>query len=119
MRYTKDAPYIYTKRSVYYFSRRVPEDLKGHYKRDRIVLSLRTKSLKVAQARTVSLIAKLNEDWLTLRWRSSSDPFSRFLADVATAQPTVSSAPYLSEAKELYLRIKGNGRSVIRLLLFN
>jgi integrase len=111
MRYTKDAPYIYTKRSVYYFSRRVPEDLKVHYKRHRIVLSLRTKSLKAAQARTVSLIAKLDEDWLTLRWRSSSDPFSRFLVDVAMAQPTVSSAPYLSEAKELYLRIKGNGRS--------
>jgi len=111
MRYTKDAPYIYTKRSVYYFSRRVPEDLKGHYKRNRIVLSLRTKSLKAAQARTVSLIAKLNEDWLTLRWRSSSDPFSRFLADSTATNLTISSAPSLSEAKELYVRVKGDGRS--------
>jgi len=107
----QDCSYIYTKRRVYYFSRRVPEDLKGHYKRNRVVLSLRTKSLKVAQARSVSFVAKLNEDWLTLRWRSTSDPFSRFMHDVKAASPIISSSPSLSEAKELYVKVKGEGRS--------
>jgi len=40
MRLTIEAPYIFTKRNIYYFSRRVPEDLKGHYRSSRIVMSL-------------------------------------------------------------------------------
>jgi len=59
---TKDAPFLYTKRGVYYFSRRVPGDLKCHYKGPRIAISLRTKSKKVARARAISLAAKLDED---------------------------------------------------------
>ncbi len=36
--------YLYKKRGVYYFSKRVPNDLKSHYKTNRIVICLRTKS---------------------------------------------------------------------------
>jgi len=105
-------PYIYLKRDVFYFSKRVPKDLKGYYNRNRIVLSLRTKSLKAAQAQTATLITKLEEDWMTLRWRSSNAPFSRFLLDSTATNSPTSSAPSLSEAKELYLRGKGEGRSI-------
>ena len=45
---TKAARYLFQKRGVWYFSRRVPSDLERHYKRSRIVLSLRTKSRRVA-----------------------------------------------------------------------
>ena len=33
-------PYLYQKRGIYYFSRRVPEDLLNHYSRSKIVFSL-------------------------------------------------------------------------------
>ena len=36
--------YLYTKRDVYYFSKHVPKDIRSHYKRDRIVICLKTKS---------------------------------------------------------------------------
>ena len=36
--------YLYKKCGVYYFSKRVPNDLKNHYKTNRIVICLRTKS---------------------------------------------------------------------------
>ena len=111
MRLTKETTYIFTKRGVYYFSRRVPADLRTHYNRGRIVISLRTKSRLAAQTRAKSLALKLEEDWLTLRWKSSNNPFSDFLRDgaVAVAEPT--GAPLLSEALEVYIETKGRDRS--------
>ena len=36
--------YLYIKPGVYYFSKRVPCNVSSHYKSDRIVICLRTKS---------------------------------------------------------------------------
>lgn len=114
MRLTIESQYIFSKRSIFYFSRRVPEDLRGHYTSSRIVLSLRTKSRKIAQVRAATFATKLDDDWLTLRWRNSSNPLGRFLTqDIGLpAQTTGSSAPSIVEARDLYLRLKGQGRSI-------
>lgn len=89
----------------------MPADLRTHYNRDRIVISLRSKSRLAAQTRAKSLAPKLEEDWLTLHWKSSNNPFSDFLRDgaVAVAEPT--GAPLLSEALEVYIETKGRDRS--------
>ena len=102
---TNEAPYIFNKRGVYYFSRRVPVDLKCHYTLPRIVFSLRTKSFKAAKSKVTSLAAKLDEDWLTLRWRTTDDPFRRFLVERSAGATIVSSAPLMSEAKNLYVQL--------------
>jgi hypothetical protein len=44
-------PYVYQKRGVYYFSRRVPKDLDECNRHPKITISLRTKSLKARMAR--------------------------------------------------------------------
>jgi len=108
----KFGPHLYRKRGIYYFARRIPEDLKGHYKRDKIVLSLRTKSLKAARTRASTLAGKLDQDWLALRWKNESDPFNRFLLDHTVEAKLSSSAPTMTEAKELYVRAKREGRSI-------
>ena len=36
--------YLYKKRGVFYFSKRVPCDVRSYYKSDRIVICLKTKS---------------------------------------------------------------------------
>jgi hypothetical protein len=105
-------PYLYQKRGVYYFSRRVPEDLLCHYKQSKIVFSLRTKSIKAARVKAASLAAQLNEDWLTIRWRSKDTPLRKFLRDQATEARFESTAPMMSEAGKIYLRTKGEGRPV-------
>ena len=64
-------PYLYQKRDIYYFSRRVPKDLEDHYRSSKITLSLRTKSLKVAKTKSASLASQLDEEWLTLHWRTN------------------------------------------------
>lgn len=112
MRLTKQASYIFSKGGVFYFSRRIPKDLRAHYKRARIVLCLHTRSSSAARTRAVSLAAKLEEDWLTLRWRSTSDPFSRFLHETTAVVLETSGAPHSSEAKELYLQAKSDGRGL-------
>ena len=45
---TKDVPYVYSRDGIYYFTRRIPKDLRGHYRCPRIVVSLRTKSAQAA-----------------------------------------------------------------------
>lgn len=112
MRKTRHAPFIFAKRGVFYFSRRIPKDLRSHYRHDRIVLCLHTRSASAARTRAASLAAKLEEDWLTLRWRSSSDPFSRFLRDASAVVVKTSEAPLISEAKNLYLSAKAEGKGL-------
>ena len=65
-------PYVYKKRKIHYFSRRVPKDLEGYYKSSKITLSLRTKSPKVAKAKSASLASQLDEEWLTLRQKKEN-----------------------------------------------
>jgi len=48
---TISRPFTFTKDGVFYFSRRIPKELKRHYSSARIAYSLRTKSPKVAEAR--------------------------------------------------------------------
>ena len=55
-------PYVYQKRGVYYFSRRVPKDLDEYYRHPKIIFSLRTKSLKAAKAKSASLASQLDEE---------------------------------------------------------
>jgi len=55
-------PYLYQKRGVYYFSRRVPKDLEGYYRCPKIALSLRTKSLKAAKTKSLSVVRVFGTD---------------------------------------------------------
>jgi integrase len=109
---TTEAPYIYSRDGIYYFTRRIPKDLKGHYRCPRIVISLRTKSAQAANVKSMTLAAQLDEEWLTLRWRSKDNPLRHFLNDQVHKARELSNAPLMSEAKAIYLRSKGMGRPV-------
>jgi len=110
MGWTKEARYIYQKRGVWYFSRRVPSDLQRHYKRSRIAFSLHTKSRRAAAARAVTLASKLEENWLTIRWRTDGDPLSRFMNGGSLAVAGDASGPLMTEASQIYLGAKGKSR---------
>ncbi len=73
-------------------------------------MSLRTKSLKVAKAKSTSLASQLDEEWLTLRWRRNESPLRRFLHEQAYEARGQSSALLMPEAKDIYLRTKGVSR---------
>ena len=56
---TKSNCYTFQKSGIWYFSRRVPSDLRRHYRTGRIAYSLRTKSIRDARVRAVNDAAKL------------------------------------------------------------
>lgn len=70
----KNPSYTYTKRNFFYFSRAVLKDLRDHYKTNRIVISLRTKSAYRANIASRNLSAKLEDYWLGLRLKGYSFP---------------------------------------------
>ena len=57
---TKSNSYTFQKDGIWYFSRRVPADLRRHYRTGRIAYSLRTKSIRDAHVRAMSDAAKLD-----------------------------------------------------------
>ena len=109
---TKEVPYVYSRDGIFYFTRRIPNDLKGYYRCLRLVLSLRTKSLRAAKTKSTTLAAQLDEEWMTLRWRTDDSPLRRYLSDEAFEARKLSNAPLMSEAKTIYLKSKGNSRPI-------
>ena len=80
---TTEVPYVYKRDGIFYFNRRVPKDLLGHYRCPRIIISLKTKSAQAAREKSVSLASQLDEEWLTIRWRQKDNPLGRYLVNVS------------------------------------
>ena len=56
---TKYNSYTFQKDGIWDFSRRVPTDIRRHYRTGRIAYSLRTKSIRDARVRAMNDAAKL------------------------------------------------------------
>ena len=79
---TKSNCYTFQKNGIWYFSRRIPADLRRHYKTSRIAYSLRTRSLRDARIRAMSDAAKLDPYWHILRISSEELPGKHLLRDI-------------------------------------
>jgi hypothetical protein len=64
----KKAPYLYTKRGVFYLQKRIPIELTNRYGRMFIRKSLRTKDLKQAIRIASNLVDGLEREWLNIRF---------------------------------------------------
>ena len=109
---TKSNSYTFQKDGVWYFSRRVPADLRRHYRTGRIAYSLRTKSIRDARVRAMSDASKLDRHWHILRISSEDLPGKHLLAD-AVQEPTAEASVdthSLKAAVAVYLRLKGLDR---------
>ncbi|MGZ0188452.1 MAG: DUF6538 domain-containing protein [Alphaproteobacteria bacterium] len=61
--------YLFQKRDIWYFSRHVPVDIRGHYRSERIVRSLRTKSYAKAAKTAAVWSDHLESVWAGIRLR--------------------------------------------------
>ena len=109
---TKSNSYTFQKNGIWYFSRRVPTDLRRHYRTGRIAYSLRTKSIRDARVRAMSDAAKLDRHWHILRISSNDLPGKHLLAGVGqvTANEQSANNHSFKAAVALYMRLKGNDR---------
>ena len=110
---TTEASYLFRKRGVFYYSRRVPKDLWGLFRRQRVVFSLRTKARAKALKIASRVSLKLEDQWQGLRWQHCDQVLERFTSvplAVPAQPPVYSSGPSLTTAAETYLAGKGSHR---------
>ena len=107
----QNSSYLISRNGIYYYSRRVPADLIKRFNKDRVIISLRTRSKDKALRSATTLSDRLERYWESLRLElfhsrelglSLISPF-----DTERATKPVS----LDDALVNYLRLKGNGRS--------
>jgi integrase len=110
-----NVPYTYRKDGIYYLQRYVPEDVRQHYKTNRISFSLRTKSAREACALSRSASAKLEAYWHSLRLAYGEVPAQHLVSlrsqdhgDGTDIEQPVDLS--LTEAGEVYLRLKGSNK---------
>ena len=116
----QNASYLKTRSGIFYFTRRIPNDLQRLYGRDRIYVSLRTRSRRQAVASSVKIAAEL-----TALWNSKRADYivNKLCCTYPVAQsnnhglvhtPLQDASvqlPILSEAADTYLNLKGRDRS--------
>ena len=115
---TKKITYVVNRNGWFYFTRRVPRDLLSHYTSNRIVHSLNTSCPSRAKVLAAGSASKLDRYWASLRLQIDDLPGQSLLRS-HTDDPCASnnssnsnsSQPLLSEALDLYVSLKGKGRS--------
>ena len=111
--YTTSPDYLYCRNGIFYFTRNVPSDLKSRFNKNRVVVSLHTRSITRAQKSASALSDRLDRYFESLRLERfhSQELGLKFNANVVPA----SNAPdaNIADAMELYVRLKGAGRGKV------
>ena len=106
--YIKQASYIHKRGGVYQYIRRIPCDIRSHYKTDQLYFSLRTGSFVSANRLSRSITQKLDDYWLGIRLQKIDIPK---IAIINASEPIPENGPPLSQATQFYLNLKGTGKS--------
>ncbi len=67
MVYTSSPDYLYRRNGIYYFTRNVPSDLKSRFNKERVVVSLHTRSVARAKKSAMALSDRLERYFESLR----------------------------------------------------
>ena len=105
--------YLWQKRGVYYFRRKVPNDVQQHYERPQIVICLKTKSKSAAIKASRSIASKLDDFWLQMRIADMDVPASHLLVKGKPKDAFTSYASSLSDALATYCSLKGADRTTL------
>ena len=113
--------YLKRRSGIYYYTRRIPCELQQKYNRDRLYVSLRTRSRRTAMAASERLSNELETIWSQIR---AEGIVSKVSSEVRLFTQTslqsrsaildndeVLVLPYISVALETYLDLKGRDRS--------
>ena len=98
--------YVFLKGNTYYFNRHVPLDVRHYYKSARVILCLKTSRKDQAIRAARSIAQRLEDYWLSLRLANIDVPAFHLLRS-ESQRVSQSSCVTLTEALELYLRLKG------------
>ena len=107
----QNSSYLINRNGIYYYSRRVPADLHERFNKDRVIITLRTRSRDKALRSAATLSDGLERHWesLTLELFHSKELGLSLINHVQSKR--VDASACLDDALETYLKLKGNGRS--------
>ena len=100
--YKSDASYVSCRAGVYYYTRRIPCDVRQHYAAERLSFSLRTKSNFGALRAAQSVTQRLQDYWLGLRLQDMDIP----AIHLVKTNHSDDSSPLMTEAVENDFSIK-------------
>jgi integrase len=107
MRNKCEANHVLYRDGIYYYVRRVPYDLTSYYDVKRLCFSLKTKSATAAVRASKSINQRLEDYWLGLSLQNMDIPAIQV---VKSGDVHKNDTLLLSQACELYLRLKGVGK---------
>jgi integrase len=110
MRNKCEANHVLYRDGVYYYLRRVPHDLTSYHNVKRLCFSLKTKSASAAIRASKSINQRLEDYWLGLRLQNMDIPAIQVVRSNDNPQDNTIK---LSQACELYLRLKGVGKDKV------
>ena len=102
--------YVFLKGTTFYFNRHVPKDVREYYKSNRIILCLKTSRRDKAIRMAKSIAQRLEDYWLSLRLSNMDIPAIHLLKSSSSRNIQVQNDS-LSDALELYLKLKGVGKN--------
>ena len=95
--------YLYKRYGIYYYSRRIPIDIQEVYSRKKIVVSLKTKSKRIALSSSSMLTMELDKYWSSFRIKQLA---SNYLPNYLGNPQNLSNLT-ISDARDYYLALKG------------
>ena len=97
----QNSSYLICRNGIYYYARRVPADLKKRFNKDRVIVSLRTRSRDKACRSSEALSDRLERYWESLRLEffhsRELDPHIRFDTEIGTTARQTQFQASLSE----------------------
>jgi len=100
----EDVRYVSNRDGVYYYTRRVPYDVRQHYASHRLSFSLKTKSYANAVRAAQSVTQRLEDYWLDLRLQQMDIP----AIHLVNTDGVPHTSPVMMDAVDMYLSIKSN-----------
>jgi len=105
------ANHVMKRDNQFYYVRHIPSDLTHHYSVQRICFSLKTKSDSTAVRFSKSITQRLDDYWFGMRLKNMNVPAGdKIKLDGAINDDET---PKISDALDLYLRLKGVGKDKV------
>ena len=102
--------YLICRNGIFYYSRRVPADLHKRFNKDRVIISLRTKSKDKALRSAKTLSDRLERYWDSLRLELFHTRELGLYTMFSVSEKPKPSSFTIDDALNLYFELKGNGR---------
>ena len=103
--------YLVRRNGIFYFYRRVPSDVCSRFNKDRVIVSLHTRSLPKAQRSAYALSERLERYWDSIRLEilHTKELGLSVVREVETSNSHVSVS--IPDSLATYIRLKGVGRN--------